>query len=156
MVNVTCKLKPTRDGYGNFTAFGTPTVPLYDFWVNNRAFYKLRTYLPFMVNYDVDICEMNAKGPKALGLGNFGINLYNAIDELIPGFNHPCPYDKTVGVWGLNVDRLMKRTLPQIIPHGTYKFEMRFHTGKTNETVLIVTVLATSDSKDPMKRFFMG
>lgn len=58
-----CRVKPTRDGYGNVTIYGTSKVPLNDLWMNLVVYYKYQVFQRFMIDFDFDVCKfMKEKG----------------------------------------------------------------------------------------------
>lgn len=85
----------------------------------------------------------------------FGRSLVKAVKEESPSTIHKCPYSGLEGVTGININKLMRPVLPNIMPTGTYKLLLRFHC-KDNTTIFTVEVVANVQAEDVMKRIPMG
>lgn len=147
-----CRVKPTRDGFGNFTAYINFTVPIYDIWEQFVVFYKYRVFQRFMIEFDENVCEFNDyKGKYTIFIGA----LLKSINQFAPGLIHKCPYHGIVGAWGLNIDKILNDVLPQTVPTGTYKALFRFHK-LDNTTIAAFEIILSVDAVDVMKRMDMG
>ena len=51
-----CKLQPTRDGIGIYTAYVNFTKEINDLWVKIDLNYKMSRFLPTMLHSDNDVC----------------------------------------------------------------------------------------------------
>lgn len=110
--SVYCKIKPTRNGDGNTTAYYTFRKPAYDFWYNMKVLYKFgNIYRPFMVDVDVDICQFFKEPynlPKILQ------HLVKTLNEDFPNLLHPCPYLGDAGYWNVNMNEEVGKFIPQV------------------------------------------
>uniref|UniRef100_A0A336L4M4 CSON004130 protein n=1 Tax=Culicoides sonorensis TaxID=179676 RepID=A0A336L4M4_CULSO len=148
-----CKIKPTRNGDGNTTILFNFHEPANDFWAQMKFYYKFGTiYRPFMVDLDVNICEY-FKNPFALPL--FYQIMKKVLNEEFPNILHPCPYYGEVGVRHINLNKIVSRAVPQVVPKGYYKVVNRYHLSD-NRTFLTLTVEVYVDAIDPMKSYDMG
>lgn len=90
-----------------------------------------------------------------MSINVFADAFLQTLEDEVPALFHKCPYQGLIGVWGINIDRLMSSVLPQIVPAGLYKVLIRFHTSK-NSSIANVEVIAQVDAADIMKRINMG
>lgn len=60
--NLTCILKPIRNGPGNVTIYGFVSKPLHDLWVHLTVYYKFRVFQKFMASLDFNVCELTSGG----------------------------------------------------------------------------------------------
>lgn len=60
--NLSCKLKPLRNGPGNITITTIIPKPVKDLWVHMIVYYKFRVFQKFMITLDINLCELFKKG----------------------------------------------------------------------------------------------
>uniref|UniRef100_A0A336MG95 CSON000030 protein n=1 Tax=Culicoides sonorensis TaxID=179676 RepID=A0A336MG95_CULSO len=102
--------------------------------------------------FDIDVCETLGKN---LTITGFAKLFRKSLDKNTPTLMHKCPYSGEEGFINGDVDKITGETLPQIVPTGFYKLQLRFHL-KNNETFLNVFVYVFIDSTDPIKAMIMG
>lgn len=78
-------------------------------------------------------------------IGIFGEMFLRTIDDAMPGLVHKCPYFGITGFQGVNVDRIMSSMLPQIFPHGMYKFVARLHKANNDTYVSFDYIVNVDD-----------
>lgn len=151
--NISCSLKPTRDGSGLTSALYNFRRPAGDLWLHIYSSYKYGTiFRSWMTNTDFDICA----GVKNLNsVPYFGQLFYNGLQKTVPGLAHECPYKNVEGFRNVSVDKVINSVLPQIIPKGEYKVFYRVHT-KANVTFVTLTMNILVDAVDPLKSILMG
>lgn len=89
-----------------------------------------------MFNCDEDICGIY-NGTKRPGL--FFSFVKAAVELVTPNTLHKCPFYGIEGVKAVNLDEIVSRAIPQVVPRGDYKIVLRFHSSG-NRTFFVVTL----------------
>lgn len=153
-----CRVKPTRDRLGQVSVYGFTKQPLNDIWAQVDIFYKYQVFQPFLLNFDIDMCETIKNQEKFIfSPKDFIINqiVFIGLKSMVPQLLNGCPFDGELGAKNVTLGSVASQILPQIIPAGTYKLRLRFHK-KDNTTLLEVEGVALIDAKDTMKRMKIG
>lgn len=131
--NVTCRLKPTRDGGGRATLLVNGFKKTSDIWLEAQYFYKnsKNIYMPYFQKFDFNLCKIMAE--KA-SLNLMTALMLKGLKSFSPETFHPCPYSGTVGFRNLSIPHVFENSIPQVIPIGTYKMLWRFYGKKGNIT----------------------
>lgn len=105
-----------------------------------------------MIDVEADLCCTFAKTCQP----GFMIDVFvQALQLVIPNLFHPCPYFGPHALHDVDMNEIVSRMLPQVVPDGTYKVFVTFHT-KANNTIFHVVVEAQIKAKDFMKTMLMG
>lgn len=148
-----CSIKPTRDGTGLTTILYNFRKPVYDAWVHLFILYKFSNqYRQWMFNIDEDVCAFTAN-PDILG--RFMSFVVPAIKSVEPSLVHPCPYSGVVGLNARNIDNIVSKAIPQIVPRGDYRIVMRFHT-KANKTFITAVLGGVIEAINAIDNIPMG
>lgn len=149
-----CFIKPYRNGTQLTTVLMDFEKPCDDFWVHFIVSYKFGggNFRQWMFNYDENVCEwFDKNGQPSLWMKLVKI----AVDQITPRTIHPCPFYKDEGIKAINIDLIVSKLLPQVVPTGDYRILMRYHT-KTNDTILTLTLTSHIDAMRPLEAMPMG
>lgn len=132
--NLTCKLKPVRNGIG-ILEFQAQTVrPLDDIWFQMTLFYKFGTqYRQWLVSFDINFCEELRRPSKSTVIAKIVIDYWK---RTIPQEFHSCPISGTLNA-KFNSDNSTDNvffTQFTRLPEGEYKLVKFAHTSR-NETL---------------------
>lgn len=133
IANVTCYLKPTRDGNGRFTGALTTIKNMTDFWVEVRVYYRnsaLRL-IPFFQTFDFDLCGLMDGTSSIVFFVEFFIK---EINKQFPNFLHRCPYVGKYEFKNINFSEMLENAIINLVPKATYKVVVRFYAKKSNMT----------------------
>lgn len=149
-----CSIKPTRNGHGVTNIMYLFRKKAYDIRLQVKLSYKFPTgtkFLPWMGNFDVDVCKVMEIGHNISTLAELAMKsaLKNA-GNLI----HKCPYYGEEGLKNGDMQDILSEILPQIIPKGIYGIFMRFHISD-NRTYLTLFFTVEVDAVNPLKSFHM-
>lgn len=150
--NISCSLRPPRDGIGLTTGLYYFRKPARDIWIHLQAFFKYGTIFRLWgTNLDLDVC---AAMENIDGVPLFGRLLANSLQKTVPGLLHPCPYSNIEGFRNVSINNVVNM-LPHMIPKGEYKITFRAHT-KANQTFATIVMKFLIDAVDPLKSMQMG
>lgn len=134
--NVTCTLKPTRNGKGKTSVMFSVVNPTRDIWVDVKTFYRnsaLRL-IPFFRSFDYDLCQMLDQKANVDFFAKF---VFDELKRTFPTFlNRTCPFEGRLGFEDANLCEILENALIDLIPQGTYKLLFRFYSKKGNVTQL--------------------
>lgn len=148
-----CSVKPTRDGSGLTTIMYNFRKPVYDAWFHLYILYKFTgQYRQWMFNIDEDVCAFTG---GTAPLGRFMSFVVPAIKSVEPSLVHPCPYSGILGLNARNIDKIVSRSIPQIVPRGDYRIVLRFHT-KANRTFINVVLGGVIEAINAIDNISMG
>lgn len=151
-----CFFKPTRDGSGLVTFQIFNSTKWDELWVHYQLFYKYGTrYRQWMMNWETDLCAFLESG--AILNSFFG----DWMGRMLSTLNIPlteCPFGPftKLGLERFNYADLIECILPQVIPSGTYRVNMRYFRKSDNDTYLIASGTAEVRAVDAMQKWTIG
>lgn len=150
-----CFIKPFRNGTQLTTVLYTFRKPCNDFWFHFVVSYKFggtAHYRQWMFNYDENLCTWFDGDGKP---GMWFALIVAAMDHFTPNTIHACPYFGVEGVRAVDIEAIVSRILPQVIPTGDYRVCLRYHT-TANKTFMTITLTMHIDAFKPLDAMPMG
>lgn len=124
-----------------------------DIWSHTVIWYKYNTiFRPWLVNEDGDIC-CALRGKCFPGL--MILLGLKSVNSLMTESFKSCPFNGTYGIYDADMDAVVSKMFPQVIPDGEYKIMIRIHS-RSNETIWVLYYTGTFRAKDTMKRMLIG
>lgn len=151
VANVSCLLKPTRDGSGKFTGGLNIIKASRDIWIEIKVFYRnsaLRL-IPFFQSFNYDVCGLI----DGLEMDFFGRFFYNELKKQYPDFLKPCPYIGRLELKEINFCDMLENALVDLVPKATYKLIIRFYGKEGNITYLQFYALGDVRAVNVMHEF---
>lgn len=128
---------------------------MHDFWMHFVVSYRFggtAHYRQWMFNYDENICSWFYNSGKP---GIWFSLIISAMNYFSPKTIHACPYMGEEGVKAVDIDSIVSRVLPQVVPTGDYKILLRYHS-KVNKTFMVITLTGHIDTMKPLEAIPMG
>lgn len=153
VINLSCKVKPVRNGLG-ILYFQTKTVqPLDDIWFQMNLYYKFGTqYRQWLVSFSINFCE-ELRQPSTSVIAHIVVDYWK---RLIPKEYHSCPISGTLDAQ-FNADNSSENiffTQFTRLPDGEYKLVHLAHT-RTNETLWTYEMKFSVKSKNGVTKTTM-
>ncbi|KAH8415824.1 hypothetical protein KR222_001518, partial [Zaprionus bogoriensis] len=105
-----CRLKAVSRNITTFNFNGTVLHPAYNIGLRAQMFQKANTYLPWLVNTELDVCRFVKRAYNPVVIMVF--NLFKEFSN----FNHSCPYMASF--------YLRSNRLPHSLPTGDYQLSI--------------------------------
>uniref|UniRef100_A0A336LZA9 CSON008820 protein n=1 Tax=Culicoides sonorensis TaxID=179676 RepID=A0A336LZA9_CULSO len=141
VLNVTCRLKPQRNGAGILTTIYT-YKNVNHLMVNLRLFARNSAgrYNPYLLDVTYSDCaraDFCSNGPKTIRMMCNILTTPNQTNYV----NYKCPFNYQNYVDDFDLETQLKDTLPiTMAPVGEYKYVTRLYNEKTNKTFLLQTL----------------
>lgn len=129
ILNLSCKLKPVRNGLGILYFRGEIKKPLDDIWFQGNLYYKFGTqYRQWLVSFDINFCK-ELHGPTTSVTAKMVVDWWK---RMAPKQYHSCPLSGFVdGNFNSDnsSDNIFYTQFPRL-PQGEYKMIYFAHTAR--------------------------
>ncbi|XP_035895972.1 uncharacterized protein LOC118504957 isoform X2 [Anopheles stephensi] len=122
-----CNMEQHQNGTINLNVSLTVPIVLNYIEITVKVFYKYTTYRPFMIDWNIELCQAYRLGKVDPSEGL----VLKIIAETLPEYYYPCPHGNRTYVTAWLLD---PKFIPKALPSGNYRLDIFFR--ESSKTVL--------------------